>query len=534
MRVHPLARAAVAVAALLLWGPTRGQTRGLTPDLSPYLTPDLTPFWAAGSPAEAAKRVDDVVRSGAGFDDVYRQLREGRTYTARPGGIIRAKHVTPNGVEHHYILNVPDGYDPSRRYPARIHLHGGVMMRQSNVPPATAAGIGALAGDEPQIYIVPFSWDAAPWWTDDQLLNLREILDTVKRGYNVDENRVVVSGVSDGGTGAYYIAMRDSTAYAAFLPLNGFWAVLANRDLRIDSPLFPNNLRNKPFFIVNGERDPLYPTKVVTPAVEHYKGIGVTLEYLPQEGAGHNTQWWPRVKERFDGFARAHARAPLPDALTWETANTMAFNRAHWLVIDRLGKAPGEPALDDPNLVPAPPRLQFGVRSMGNRIQQVVPGSNAETIGLRAGDGIVRVNDEPARVRIDLEEVFSRLTPGDPIAILVARDNAPLELAGTYQPTQVVDPPAPLFDRDGSSGRVDLVRQGNTVTARTHGVTAFTLLISPEQFDFAKPITVVANGKTVFNRRVEKNVRTLMKWAAADNDRTMLFGAEIKITVPGT
>ena len=78
--------------------------------------------------------------------------------------------------------------------------------------------------------------------------------------YNVDENRVVVSGVSDGGTGAYYVAMRETTPFASFLPLNGYWMVLASGDID-DGMLFANNLRNKPLFAVNGGRDPLYPTR---------------------------------------------------------------------------------------------------------------------------------------------------------------------------------------------------------------------------------------------------------------------------------
>jgi predicted peptidase len=70
-------------------------------------------------------------------------------------------------------------------------------------PVAGNGAIGALAGAE-QIYILPSGWVDAEWWTDVQLDNLRTVLDTVKRTYNVDENRVVLSGVSDGGTAAYY------------------------------------------------------------------------------------------------------------------------------------------------------------------------------------------------------------------------------------------------------------------------------------------------------------------------------------------
>jgi hypothetical protein len=196
-----------------------------------------------------------------------------------------------------------------------------------------------------------------------------------------------------------------------------------------------------------------------------------------------------------------------------------------------LGTAPAESALDDPNLVASAPRLEFGVRNIGNRVNRVLAGSNAEIIGLKTGDALVRVNDEAAHVGIDIAEVFERLQPGSAITLLIARNNAPVELSGVYEPQTVQDPPHPLFDRDSPSGRVDLVRTGNTVTAKTHGVTAFTLLLSPDRFDFSKPVKVVANGRTVFNGRVERNLRTLLKWAAVDNDRTMLFGAELHITL---
>ena len=77
-----------------------------------------------------------------------------------------------------------------------------------------------------------------------------------------------------------------------------------------------------------------------------------------------------------------------------------------------------------------------------------------------------------------------------------------------------------------------MVRDGNTVRATTRGVAAFTLLLSPDVFDFAKPVVVVADGRTVFEGLVKKDVETLMRWAARDNDRTMLFGAEIAVSVP--
>jgi predicted esterase len=301
-----------------------------------------------------------------------------------------------------------------------------------------------LAGDN-QIYVMPSGWREEPWWSDDQTASLRAILEDIKRDYNVDENRVFLSGVSDGATGIYYIATHDTTPWAAFLPLNGYMLVLRSPELELRASIFLNNLRDKPFFLVNGGRDPLYPIALVEPTIAHLDHGGVRITYVPQPDAGHDTNWWPTVKETFESFVRTHPRVPLPDTLTWEVSDTRTWNRAHWLVVDSLGTTPADAkGLPDLNLV-----------------------------------------------------------------------------AGT-----------PIF-HNGKSGRVDLVRRGNTVTLQSRGVKELTLLLSPDQFDFDRNVVVIANGRTVFDARVEQSVATLTKWAARDNDRTMLFGAEIKIKVAG-
>ena len=480
-------------------------------------------FLAAANVHEASDRVGDVLSSGVSFEPAYQRLKQGRRYAAQKSGTVRLSNA-----DHVYAITIPEDYDPSKKYQVRMQLHGGVMIRHTNVPPPTAGGIGALAGAE-QIYIVPFAWDAAAWWTDEQAANLEAILDRTKREYNVDENRVVLSGVSDGGTGTYYVAMRETTPFAAFLPLNGYMMVLGAGDLVVDGPLFPNNMRNKPFFIVNGTRDPLYPPRLVDPYIEHYRLGGVVLDYRPQD-AGHNTSWWPHVKDLYETFVHDHPRNPLPDTLTWETADVAAHNRAHWLRIDRLGHPHGEArAMADLNDFAGPPTPDFGVRAAGARINRVMPGSNAEKLGLRAGDVLMHLNDDTLPVGTDIADVLADVKPGTKLSFLVARDNAPVEIEGAYDPQLVQMPPTQLFDRSQPSGRVDLVRSGNTVRATTRGAAAFTLLLSPDQFDFSKPVTVIANGHTVFSGRVQKDLRTLMKYAALDNDRTMLFGAELRV-----
>jgi poly(3-hydroxybutyrate) depolymerase len=492
---------------------------------SPAVDAAFAQFWRANTTAEADKAAEAVLKSGVSFDDALARLKQGRTYAADvPRGVVRLTH-TLGADEFPYMLDVPETYDASRKYQVRIQLHGGVG-RPDAAPRGN--GIGPLAGAE-QIYIMPTAWAAAEWWTDRQLENLRVILDRVKRTYNVDENRVVLSGVSDGGTGTYYFAMRDVTPFASFLPLNGAVAVLRSSSVSIDGEMFPNNFLNKPFFIVNGGRDPLYPTSLVEPYIEQMVKGGVVVKYMPQPNAVHNTAWWPDVKDTYEAFVREHPRTPVPDKITWESDLTAGTNRAHWLVIDRLAKPKADATLlPDLNDLVTAPLPNFGIRSVGTRVTSVVSGSNADSFGIEPDDVILKINARIIPSGVDILDLLSTYDPGTKMVIVVSRQNEPFELQGVFNP--VATPRVvPIFAHRRPSGRVDLVRDGNTVTATTRAVEAFTLLLSPDAFDFSKPVKVVADGKTVFDGRVTKSLPALMKWAARDNDRTLLFAAEVAV-----
>jgi len=487
-------------------------------------------FFAGRNAAEAAAAADQVVASGVGFEEAFKRLKLGRVYSRDvPRGVIQASYRGESG-EYFYTLEVPEAYDPGRRYQVRVQLHGGVGGIEDNRP-RDARAVGRLAGAE-QIYVMPYAWRDAPWWSGRQVENLRAILDLVKRAYNIDENRVVLSGVSDGGTGAYYIAMRETTLFASFLPLNGFIMVLRNETTDADGDLFPNNLRNKPWFVVNGGRDPRYPTSAVDPYVAHLKEGGVDLVYRPQPNAAHDTSWWPEVKDPFEAFVAEHPRQALPDALTWQSGPPAIPSRAHWLVIDRLAAGqPDDPPLPDLNRMPTAAVPDFGIRSSGTRINRVAKSSNAEQIGLRSGDEIVRLNNQPVAPGIDVVELLAGFPAGRPLLLTVMRGSESIRLTGRYAPTVLPGEAGAMFPLQRESGRVDLVRTGNRVEAATRGVAAFTLLVSPDQFDLTRPVTVVLNGRPVFEGLVKPDVRTLLKWAARDNDRTMLFAAELPVEV---
>jgi membrane-associated protease RseP (regulator of RpoE activity) len=228
----------------------------------------------------------------------------------------------------------------------------------------------------------------------------------------------------------------------------------------------------------------------------------------------------------------AHPREPHPARLTWQTDSATSRNRAHWLVIDRLAPArPGEDLPDLNNFI-AGEEPNFGVRSNGMRVTTVLTGSNAQTFGLQPGDLVAAINGRQLPEALELTDFLGIYQAGEALHFEVERGptRQTVDLKGTYQPT-LVPKVTPLFPSPRAAGRVDLVRDGNTVRATTRGVAAFTLLLSPDVFDFTRPITVVADGRTVFEGRVQKSVETLLTWAAKDNDRTMLYGEALSITL---
>ena len=139
--------------------------------------------------------MDRIVATGIGFEEAYRRLKQGRPYSRDVArGIVQKSYRGENG-EYSYTLDVPASYDPAKKYQVRVQLHGGVGRIEANTPPRPGVTL-QLPGIE-QIYLMPHAWRDAPWWSSRQVGNVMTILDLVKRTYNVDENRVVISGVSD-------------------------------------------------------------------------------------------------------------------------------------------------------------------------------------------------------------------------------------------------------------------------------------------------------------------------------------------------
>ncbi len=381
-------------------------------------------YWRADGATEQAAATEALAAATDDVGALYGWLKAGPTFSADvPTGLIEMSRSSEDGTSFPFVILVPEDYNAKRAYPVEFNLHGGV--NRPKIQPGETAwrnGYESLA-DANKIVVLPIAWDDAFWWLDNQADNLPAILRLIKQRYNVDDNRVYMTGVSDGGTGSYFFAFMQPTEWAAFLPYIGHPGVLRNPRGRVSYPLSFDNLKGKRLFIVNGENDRLYPASAVQPYIDLMSEAGADFEFTIIPNGGHNTEWMPEQRPRIEKFKRDNVRDPLPDTVHWVTGRTDRYNRNHWLRIDKL-------------------------RS------------------------------------------------------------------------------------EGQPGRIEVSREGNHFEVTNFYVDGFTLLLSPAEVDFSKPITVTLNGTPVFAEIVPQSATTLLNWANKDRDRSMLFTAELSLSAP--
>jgi len=498
---------------------------------APELDRTFARFWSAETTAALDSAAAEIVASRAPFDTVFARLKAGRTYSGdAPRGRLDLINRMPDGLEYHYTVVIPSNYDSGRKYPVRMFLHGGVDREDRSR--GTQWNLDEFGGAD-WIAVFPSAWREAKWWQATQVDNLRGILDRLKRRYNIDENRIYLLGMSDGGTGVYFLGMKDPTPWAALLTFMGHPSVLANERAGHDGQLYISNLANVPLFVVNGTRDPLYPAYQLEPFIDLFRESGATVRFVELE-TGHNFRWWPSQSDTVGQFLEAHPRNPFPDRLSWETERADRYQRARWVVIDELGVARDESRLPDANTVAAPrprPALGVGVEDAGSgvRLTRIDPASIAAGAGLAVGDVIVSVGNAATPSTDALIEALREVDYGQRAAFSVRRSGSVKVVSVMYPQPPPLEPPLLVYPHDRPSGRVELERIGNEVEVRTRGVRRYSLLLSTLQFDLARPVVVRTNGHLSFSGVVPRSTEVLARWSARDNDRAMLFAAELEI-----
>jgi len=179
------------------------------------------------------------------------------------------------------LVYTPEAYDPSRRWPLIVFLHGS-GERGSDPNLLKVHSLPKLAetrGDLPFIIVSPQCPEGERW----NAVTLNAMLDDVIARMPVDTTRIYLTGLSMGGYGAWKFAIASPERFAAVAPVCG-WGHLEDVE----------KLKKTPVWVFHGAQDDVVPPSESEKMVAFLKKHGSsTVRYTLCPDADHNA--WDRT-----------------------------------------------------------------------------------------------------------------------------------------------------------------------------------------------------------------------------------------------
>jgi predicted peptidase len=199
----------------------------------------------------------------------------------------RGSTIRPIKARYDYLTYLPKDYEVnvSTKWPTIIFLHGG-SSRGSDVKKVKANGIPDRIerGKElPFIVIAPQCPIDKRWETDDWF---DVLFGEITTRYRVDTNRIYLTGLSLGGSGTWYLAMKHPSTFAAIAPISG---KTSHIQFISDSAC---KLAGLPIWIFHGKADEIVDVKETQQIAKRLDQCNVSYSLSIFDGHKHwQTPW---------------------------------------------------------------------------------------------------------------------------------------------------------------------------------------------------------------------------------------------------
>ncbi|MFO0948784.1 MAG: GDSL-type esterase/lipase family protein [Planctomycetota bacterium] len=206
--------------------------------------------------------------------------------TKMPTGFLEREFKDEEGT-HKYVLFVPSGYTPDKKWPLILFLHG-AGERGTDNKAQVATGLGPAvkkrAKDFPFLVIFPQCGNqkvppVMGWSPEgDDGKRALEILDAVEKEYSTDKDRTYLTGLSMGGFGTWAFAAKFPDRWAAIAPVCGG-----------GSPDIAAKIKHIPVWAFHGDQDRAVAVVFSRNLVDALKKNGAEPRYTEYPGVGHNS-----------------------------------------------------------------------------------------------------------------------------------------------------------------------------------------------------------------------------------------------------
>jgi len=196
-----------------------------------------------------------------------------------------------------YSIKLPKNYDPSKKYPLLVFLHGSGSDEQGLLNRARSGGNF--------IEIAPLARDIFRAYSgDESQKDIIEAIDDVSKYFSVNKDKIIIGGFSMGGYGALRTFYERPKLYKGIAVFAGH-PNLANEWLEGEHPNFLDNkylssFSDIPVFIYHGRKDAALDVDLIEIMSKRLTAAGAIVTKSIVEELGHEYPDTTTNKQYFD------------------------------------------------------------------------------------------------------------------------------------------------------------------------------------------------------------------------------------------
>lgn len=224
------------------------------------------------------------------------------------------KTATVDDETYAYTLYVPPDYDPNEPTPLVVFLHGS-GERGSDGFLCSEVGIGTAIRRNhrmiPGLVLMPQCRQNDVWWSPAMTKMVVQCMNDTAADYNLDRQRLYLTGLSLGGGGCWHFAAVLPDTFAAVMPI----CAVSPEQMGYKVSLI-DRLKDMPMWVFHGSADDRVPVSASRDMVRDLRAADADVRYTEYEGGGHaiwdqayrDPQVWRWV------FAQERGEEPKPGA----------------------------------------------------------------------------------------------------------------------------------------------------------------------------------------------------------------------------
>ena len=302
-------------------------------------------FFKADEGTKAIKLLDEGLLRA-------RQLANGQAPWATATGLVVRGYVSKiDGSIQPYGLVIPAGWHASDATPWRLDTWfagRGDMRNEVNFLSERMSRPGEFTPPDAIMLHLYGRYCNATKFAGE--VDLFEALDSVKKHYRIDRDRIFVRGFSMGGASTWHIAAHFADQWAGAAPGAGFAETREYQNLEkkgdqrpwyeqklwrwYDATEYAGNFFNLPLVAYSGEKDKQIQAARIMQRYLMQEGLALAHVIGPETEHKYHPDAKPEIEARLAAIAKS-GRNAYPVSLRFTTF-TLRYNRMRWIVLDGL------------------------------------------------------------------------------------------------------------------------------------------------------------------------------------------------------